>query len=397
MPEKVIKTTPPENDPVKHPNHYCYGKFECVEVVKELTAGASGPEGFLLGNVIKYLWRYRRKNGAEDLKKARRYIEMLIMLYEEMDGTRGYTATLDVAPCEKAPDGTQADTAIIDVAPGTVPIRNNRPVFSATTTWAAARLTGQNGEFFDALDGKKRTKGVLVKIENGLPSPYIARIQMPDRYIDVPYKYFSPLAPEPENGRPVFNRVVAEGAARYIGKEGEFFDLPGGIRKRGVLQRITGPACDFRFSALTEGGRGIYAFFSPLTPETRKMDCRQSMDGTRADTAIFDVFPGIITENGRVIYNRTIAGTAARYIGQRGEFFNTTGDGKRVNGTLVGIMHDLPSPYIARIQVTDPGPGPGPGGTRVARYEKGPYKFFSPLTPETEENPQENPQEKPEA
>ena len=248
MPEKIIKATPPENDPVKHPNHYCYGKFECVEIIQELTAGASGPEGFLLGNVIKYLWRYRRKNGAEDLKKARRYIEMLIMLYEEMDGTR-------------------ADTAIIDVAPGTVPIRDNRPVFSETTTWAAARLTGQSGEFFDN-DGTRRTKGMLVKIENGLPAPYIARIQTSDRYVTMPYKFFSPLAPEPENGRPVFNRAVAEGAARYIGKEGEFFDKPDGIRKRGVLRLITGPACDFRFNAsLAEGGRGIYAFFSPLNPE----------------------------------------------------------------------------------------------------------------------------------
>ena len=89
---KQKKTTPPENDPVKHPNHYCYGKFECVEVIQELTAGASGPEGFLLGNVIKYLWRYRRKNGAEDLRKARRYIDMLLRLYEENDGTRADTA-----------------------------------------------------------------------------------------------------------------------------------------------------------------------------------------------------------------------------------------------------------------------------------------------------------------
>lgn len=250
MPEKIIKATPPENDPVKHPNHYCYGRFECVEVIRELTAGASGPEGFLLGNIIKYLWRYRRKNGVEDLKKARRYIEMLIRLYEEMAGTR-------------------ADTAIFDVAPGTVPIRDNRPVFSEATTWAAARLTGQHGEFFDAPDGtQRRTKGMLVKVDNGLPAPYIARIQTADRYVTMPYKFFSPFPPETENGRPVFNRAVAEGAAPYIGMEGEFFDKPGGIRKRGVLQLITGPACDFRFNAsLAEGGRGIYAFFSPLNPE----------------------------------------------------------------------------------------------------------------------------------
>ncbi len=268
MPEKIIKATPPENDPVKHPNHYCYGKFECVEVIREVTAGASGPEGFLLGNVIKYLWRYRRKNGVEDIRKARRYIDMLIRLYE------------DPAPGEKAPDGTSADTAILDVAPGVIPIRDNRPVFSETTTWAAARLTGQNGEFFDG-DGKKRTRGQLIKIVNDLPSPYIARIQLTapgpngtriPRYVAIPYKHFSPLPPEPENGRPVFNRAVAEGAARYIGKEGEFFDKPGGIRKRGVLQLITGPACDFRFNASIagEGRGGIFAFFSPLNPELQE-------------------------------------------------------------------------------------------------------------------------------
>lgn len=257
MPEKIIKATPPENDPVKHPNHYCYGKFECVDVIQELTAGASGPEGFLLGNVIKYLWRYRRKNGVEDLKKARRYIEMLIRLYE------------DPAPCEKGLAGQDDGTS-----PGIVFISDNRPVFSETTTWAAARLTGQNGEFFDGA-GNRRTRGMLVKVENGLPAPYIARILLkepgPDgipRYVTMPYKYFSPLAPEPENGRPVFNRAVAEGAARYIGMEGEFFDKLDGIRKRGVLRLITGPACDFRFNAsLAEGGRGIYAFFSPLNPE----------------------------------------------------------------------------------------------------------------------------------
>lgn len=247
MPVMTIK--PGDHDPVKKPGHYTYGRYECIEVIRELTAGATGPEGFLLGNVIKYLWRYRRKNGTEDLKKARRYIDMLIMLYEEMDGTR-------------------ADTAIIDVAPGVVPIRDNRPIFSETATWAAARLTGQTGEFFDQLGGK-RAKGTLAKIENGSPAPYIARIQTADRYIDAPYRFFSPLPPEPENGRPVFNRAVAEGAARYIGKEGEFFDSPRGIRIRGVLRLITGPACDFRFNAhiAGEGRGGIFAFFSPLNPE----------------------------------------------------------------------------------------------------------------------------------
>jgi hypothetical protein len=34
--------------------------------------------GFLEGNVIKYLWRWREKNGLEDLKKARWYLDRLI-------------------------------------------------------------------------------------------------------------------------------------------------------------------------------------------------------------------------------------------------------------------------------------------------------------------------------
>ena len=158
MPEKIIKATPPEHDPVKHPNHYCYGKFECVEVIQELTAGASGPEGFLLGNVIKYLWRYRRKNGAEDLKKARRYIEMLIRLYE------------DPAPCEKGLAGTRADTAIIDVAPAAW--EDGRPIYNKAAAEAAARHIGEMGEFFDELiRDRKCSIGRLGSINPDSPAP----------------------------------------------------------------------------------------------------------------------------------------------------------------------------------------------------------------------------------
>lgn len=34
--------------------------------------------GFLEGNVIKYITRYKRKGGVEDLRKARHYLDMLI-------------------------------------------------------------------------------------------------------------------------------------------------------------------------------------------------------------------------------------------------------------------------------------------------------------------------------
>lgn len=52
----------------------------------DMIAKILGPEefkGFLRGNAIKYLIRYKLKGGIEDLKKAMDYIERLISLEEE--------------------------------------------------------------------------------------------------------------------------------------------------------------------------------------------------------------------------------------------------------------------------------------------------------------------------
>ncbi|PAF24405.1 hypothetical protein CHH61_19110 [Shouchella clausii] len=46
-------------------------------------------EGFLIGNVLKYITRYPKKNGLEDLKKAKDYIEKAIELYEEEEEGKG--------------------------------------------------------------------------------------------------------------------------------------------------------------------------------------------------------------------------------------------------------------------------------------------------------------------
>lgn len=44
--------------------------------------------GFLQGNVLKYMLRYKDKNGLEDLKKAKTYLTWLIKSLEEDDGVR---------------------------------------------------------------------------------------------------------------------------------------------------------------------------------------------------------------------------------------------------------------------------------------------------------------------
>lgn len=60
-----------------HPEHYTYGKYECIDVLRDVL-GEEGFKEFCRGNVFKYLWRYNHKNGKEDLLKAKYYLEKLI-------------------------------------------------------------------------------------------------------------------------------------------------------------------------------------------------------------------------------------------------------------------------------------------------------------------------------
>ncbi|WP_446662974.1 DUF3310 domain-containing protein [Geobacillus sp. CCR] len=66
-------------DNVDHPNHYTVGGIETYDfIAAKLTKEQL--EGYLTGNIIKYISRYQYKNGVEDLKKARWYLEKLIAL-----------------------------------------------------------------------------------------------------------------------------------------------------------------------------------------------------------------------------------------------------------------------------------------------------------------------------
>lgn len=65
-------------DMVNSPAHYTKGNIECIDAIEEVVAGLAGMEAMCTGNAIKYLWRWKHKNGVEDLKKAKWYIERLI-------------------------------------------------------------------------------------------------------------------------------------------------------------------------------------------------------------------------------------------------------------------------------------------------------------------------------
>lgn len=69
------------NDPVNKPIHYNTGGIEAIEAI--LAATNEQSEGYLQGNIMKYVWRYRYKNGLEDLQKAQWYLNKLIEVYQE--------------------------------------------------------------------------------------------------------------------------------------------------------------------------------------------------------------------------------------------------------------------------------------------------------------------------
>lgn len=66
------------HDAVNHPSHYTAGGIECIEALKAATTRLTGIEAVCTANAIKYLWRWKDKNGAEDIRKAIWYCERLL-------------------------------------------------------------------------------------------------------------------------------------------------------------------------------------------------------------------------------------------------------------------------------------------------------------------------------
>ena len=81
------KTTETQSDPVNSPTHYQTGLIETIDSIKNIL-GHDKFQAYCTGNVIKYLSRYREKNGLEDLKKAETYISFIIKSYEECTTTQ---------------------------------------------------------------------------------------------------------------------------------------------------------------------------------------------------------------------------------------------------------------------------------------------------------------------
>ena len=84
-------------DMVNHPSHYqSKNGLEAIDVIEAFTDGLDGIEAVDTANAIKYLLRWKSKNGIEDLKKARWYINHLIDKLEHAKNTETYIGEL---PC----------------------------------------------------------------------------------------------------------------------------------------------------------------------------------------------------------------------------------------------------------------------------------------------------------
>jgi hypothetical protein len=67
---------------VNHPSHYTQSGIQAIDAIKAAVATAPPVQAVFVANILKYVWRYREKNGKQDLMKARWYLDALIQEVE---------------------------------------------------------------------------------------------------------------------------------------------------------------------------------------------------------------------------------------------------------------------------------------------------------------------------
>lgn len=66
-------------DMVNHPSHYISETgMEVIDVIEAFTFDLKGIEAVCTANALKYICRWKHKNGVQDLEKAQWYIQHLI-------------------------------------------------------------------------------------------------------------------------------------------------------------------------------------------------------------------------------------------------------------------------------------------------------------------------------
>lgn len=76
-----------QDEEVNHPDRYNKNGIEVIDIIDAYTKDLSGREAFDIANVIKYICRYKSKNGVEDLKKATWYLNDVITLLDKEENS----------------------------------------------------------------------------------------------------------------------------------------------------------------------------------------------------------------------------------------------------------------------------------------------------------------------
>lgn len=80
--EKMSSTVDSEFDPVTKPSHYAgHTGIDCKTAVESML-GTEAYVSHMQACVFEYIWRWRYKNGIEDIKKARECIDNMIRAIE---------------------------------------------------------------------------------------------------------------------------------------------------------------------------------------------------------------------------------------------------------------------------------------------------------------------------
>ena len=71
---------------VSHPSHYqSESGLEVIDVIEAFTSDLNGIEATDTGNILKYMCRWKHKNGLQDLEKAQWYLTHLIEKIKEKE------------------------------------------------------------------------------------------------------------------------------------------------------------------------------------------------------------------------------------------------------------------------------------------------------------------------
>lgn len=85
---------------VSHPDHYKSGKYEVIDIIDEFTKDLSGTEAVCTANAIKYILRWKKKNGIQDVKKAIWYLTHLVEHLEDVDMAKATEKEWGIQPDE---------------------------------------------------------------------------------------------------------------------------------------------------------------------------------------------------------------------------------------------------------------------------------------------------------